>query len=425
MIKYLFILFLLTSLSQAQTFSVATYNVENLFDMQLNGTEYPEYKPNQHHWTAETLKKKLLNLSEVICGVNADIIALQEVENEQALKLLQKTLKRVGCYYPHYRITRKKKSAIQVAVLSKFPIAVSKEVRVSQSLTYRNILELKMTIHQYPLYLFINHWSSKRSDESKRIASAKTLMKRLQELPSHSEYILLGDFNNDYDEHLYQRKSAITHVLNTINDKGKFFRVHELVYGSFTHYNLWLEQPNFRRWSYNFYGNKQALDAIVLPATLFDGKGVEYVDGSFNVFKKRYLFQKYGYLFRWQYKKNRHLGKGYSDHLPIYATFSTSQNYQATFKETKEGLIDALLQSSPYYPLKLKKVTVLSVKKNKAIIRQEGTDKTMAIYGIEKSLKVGHRYDIVVYYGKKYQGNYEVIDFEIEKRYDAQPQTKE
>lgn len=425
MIKYLFFLSLLSSYLTSQELKIASYNVENLFDMTYNGTEYEEYQPNKHHWTAENLKKKLLNLSEVICAVNADIIGLQEVENEAVLKLLRKTLKQVGCYYPHYAITAKKKSAIQVALLSKVPMVYSKELTVAQSLAYRNILEVKFQVKEHTFFLFVNHWSSKRSAESKRILSAKRLLRRLQQLPQNSEYIVLGDFNNDYDEYLNEKRTAINHVLNTSTKEGKFFRIPDLNYTMFSHYNLWLEQPNFRRWSYNFYGNKQALDAMILPETLFDGKGLEYVSGSFNVFKKRYLFQKYGYLFRWQYKKQRHLGKGYSDHLAIYATFSTSKPYQNALKPPKEGIIDALFQKAPYYPLLLKQVQVISVKKNKAWIRQKGAKHTMALYGVEKSVEEGKYYDIMVYKRKKYQGQYEVIDFEIEKRYDAPNQIKE
>jgi endonuclease/exonuclease/phosphatase family metal-dependent hydrolase len=393
--------------------------------MKNNGSEYDEYKPNKHNWTNENLKKKLLNISEVICGVNADIIGLQEVENENALKLLRKTLKQVGCYYPHYAITQKKKSAIQVALLSKIPMVYSKELVVSHSLEYRNILEVKFNMNHHTFFVFVNHWASKRSPESKRIYSAKRLVQRLTQLPQNSEYVILGDFNNDYDEYLNENRTAINHVLKTTNEEGQFFRINDLSYPKFLHYNLWLEQPNFRRWSHNFYGNKQALDAIVLPETLFDGRGIEYVNDSFNVFKKRYLFQKYGYLFRWQYKKNRHLGKGYSDHLPIYATFSTSKKYQKKMKPPRDGLIDDLFANTPHFPLRLKSVQVVSLQKNKAFIKQKGSQNKIALYGVEKSVKMGKRYDIMVYQRKKYQGHYEVIDFEIEKRYDAQHQIKE
>ncbi len=417
--KILLLLFLTLSLN-ATNLKIASYNVENLFDMQNNGSEYKSYKPNKHNWTRQNFQKKLLNISEVICDMNADIIGLQEIENEHVLKLLKKKLRQIGCIYKYHAITHKKNSAIQVAVLSKIPILSTKEVIVNRKLKYRNILETKFRVDGDIFYVFNNHWTSKRSAESKRIVSARALMKRLKSLPKGSEYIILGDFNNDYNEYFWETPTAINHVLQTINSEEKFFRINALESTELSHYNLWLELVNYKRWSHNFYGNKQALDAIVLPSTLFDGKGLDYVNDSFFVFKKRYLFHKKGYIFRWEIKKGRHKGKGYSDHLPIYATFSTSRAFTKEKSIVKLGSIDELHTNSTHFPLLLKNVKVVSSEKNKVIISQKNSKKKIPIYGVEKSMALEKRYDIMVYACKKYKGTYEVIDFEIEKRYDKQ-----
>ena len=411
-------LFLLLTFSlNATTLKIASYNVENLFDMQNNGTEYKEYKPNNYNWTRKNFQKKLLNTAEVICDINADIIGLQEIENENVLKLLKKSLAKIGCFYKYHAITHKKKSAIQVAILSKIPIQSRKELIVNRKLRYRHILEVKFMIDNKPFYIFNNHWTSKRSDESKRILSAKRLVKRLKNLPKGSEYIILGDFNNDYNEYFWENPTAINHVLKTINKEEKFFRINALNSTSFAHYNLWLELDNYKRWSHNFYGNKQALDAIVLPSTLFNRKGLEYVNDSFSVFKKRYLFNKKGYIFRWERKKGRHKGKGYSDHLPIFANFSTSRAFKKEESHIKLGSIDELHGELVHFPLLLKTVKVVAMEKNKVIISQKHSTKNIIIYGVENSMSLGKTYDIMVYGRKKYKGEYEVIDFEIEKRY--------
>lgn len=390
--------------------------MENLFDFQNNGTEYREYIPHKHNWTAKNFKKRLLNIAEVICDINADIIGLQEVENENVLKLLKQRLRKIGCYYKYHAITHKKNSAIQVALLSKVPILNTHEIVVNRKRRYRNILEAKFKVEGKPFYLFVNHWSSKEFSESKRIVSAKALMRRLETLPKKSEYILLGDFNDDYDEYVKERPSAINHVLKTINSKEKFFRIHHLEATPFSHYNLWLEVPNYKRWSHNFYGEKEALDSILLPSTLFDGRGLEYVNDSFFVFKKPYLFHKKGYLFRWEMKKGRHQGKGYSDHLAVVALFSTSRAFQKRNTHVKIGSIEELHKPTPPLPLLLKKVKVIVSQKNKVIVAKKG--ETIAIYGVEKSMRLHKHYDIMVYGVKRYKGEYEVVDFEIEKRYD-------
>jgi len=148
---------------------IASYNVENLFDMQYDKTEYNQYIPNRDNWTKKILAKKLKNISEVICELDADIIGLQEIENRNALNLLQKSLKKYGCNYRYSAITSKKSTAIQVAILSHIPIKNHQEIVVKRAGGMRNILEAKFRIEDRPLYIFVNHWNSKRSPESKRI----------------------------------------------------------------------------------------------------------------------------------------------------------------------------------------------------------------------------------------------------------------
>ena len=428
MLKIILLLFLPLSLFSSNI-KIASYNVENLFDMIHNGHEYQEYIPHKHNWTDKIFKKKLLNISEVICELNADIIGLQEIENKNVLKKLQQTLTRVGCNYKYSAITHKKQSAIQVAILSRIPFKNKKELVVNRTLGYRNILEVKFSFNGNLFFVFVNHWKSKRSKESYRILSAKRLMKRLNTLPKGSEYIILGDFNSDYDEfqHLELKhndshgKTGINHYLKTINSQEKFIRPFLFKEKEIEHYNLWLEVENYKRWSHNFYGNKQALDAIILPSTLFNGKGLEYIKNSFDVFKKSYLFHKKGYIFRWEYKHKKHQGKGYSDHLPIVATFSTDKAFK---KLNNNGLhintIDRLLSKEILLPILLKKVKVISLEKKKAIITDRNAKKNISIYGIKNALQLNKYYDIAVYKRKFYKGQYEIIDFEIEKRYDSE-----
>jgi len=426
MFKISLLLFLSCSL-YSTNLKIASYNVENLFDLQKDGTEYREYVPYRHNWNQKTFKKKLINTAEVICDVNADIIGLQEVENKHVLKLLQKTLRKIGCHYKYLAITHKKHSAIQIAVLSKIPIVNVKEIVVNRKLGFRPILEVKFRVDNHPFFVYVNHWKAKSSPESYRIRSAKVLRDRLKSLPKESEYILLGDFNADYDEYLHldpkhndsRGRTGINHILHSIDSLSNMVRVGSLNSNRFSHYNLWLELPNYRRWSHNFYGDKEGLDSILLPYTLFNGKGLEYLPHTFNVLKKSYLFHKKGYIYRWLYQNNRHVGKGYSDHLPIFATFSTTQPYKRVLDKPKEETIYALQKRAVHFPLHLTNVKVFSLSKNKATIGKEGSKQRVKIYGTKEILELGQSYDIMVYGQVLFKGYYEIVDFEIEKRYDA------
>ena len=421
--KLLFFFFLTFTL-YSNNLRIASYNVENLFDMQNDGSEYEQYKPNKHNWTRQNYQKKLLNVAEVICDINADIIGLQEIENENVLKALQATLLKVGCSYKYRAISHKKKSAIQVAVLSKLPIVSSKEIVVNRKLKYRNILELKFMVNAKPLFVYVNHWTSKHSAESARVHSARTLKKRLLALPKGTDYLLLGDFNSNYNEYKHIEKKlndtngfvGINHVLNTVLEH-KLVEEKEMKSSQFLHYNTWLELANFQRWSHNFYGKKQGLDAILLPTTMFDGKGIDYVNDSFKVVKSAYLFHKKGFIYRWQYKHNRHLGKGYSDHLPIVATFSTKPY---VFDKERDivlrGNIAQLYQKAFKNSLYLKEAKVIFKSKYHAIVKQHKKGRGIFVYGAE-DLTVGQSYDLLVHKTKTYKGLHEVIDYSVEYSY--------
>ena len=402
--KTIYLFFILSFSLNATQFKIASYNVENLFDMHHDKTEYKEYIPNKHNWTDNILSKKLQNISEVICEIDADIIGLQEIENKNSLKLLQQSLKKYGCNYRYSAITSKKRTAIQVALLSKIPIKNHSEIVVKRAGGIRNILETKFIIEGIPLYVFINHWSSKRSPESKRILSALSLKKRLLNLPKESEYILLGDFNSNYNEYETVGKTGINSILNSMS-----FRKSSMRENRFRHYNLWLELLPYQRWSYNFYGNRQGLDAILLPPTSFDAKGINYKDNSFGVFKRDYLFTKKGYVNRWQYK-NRHIGKGYSDHFPIFATFTTKPYlFKKKINKIKNCSILNLIKKNTTLPCSLKRVKVVSIKKRAVVIEDKSAK--IVVYGVGKHIKKDKYYTIDVYATKIYKGEDEIIDF--------------
>jgi len=200
----IFLLFILPFLLCAKPFKVASYNVENLFDAAYQGTEYEEYIPGRHNWTKRMAQIKLDRTAEVICDLDADIIALQEVENESVFNALRQRLKRVGCPYRYGAITHKKGAPIQVALLSRFPLKQHHDLQVSFSPYVRNILEAEAEIDGHSLTIFANHWKSKsrKGVESKRLAYARTLEKRILSLPKNREYIILGDLNSNYDAYL-------------------------------------------------------------------------------------------------------------------------------------------------------------------------------------------------------------------------------
>lgn len=328
---FAFLLLFIVTLSAETILKIATYNVENLFDLKRDGYEYQEYIPNtKANWNAKTYKIKLNNIARVISEIDADIIALEEIESNQALKDLRFILKQKGSYYQYYKIANYKNTTTKVALLSKIPFAYTHEVSVKSSYRYRNILEAKFTLNNKDIYILVNHWKSKAGPESMRIVSAKKLLKRTQELGEEKNIILLGDFNSHYEENImFKRKrkhndtdgkTGINHILKTIEYKKKSSQV-EVDEGDF--YNLWYDTPVRNRYSYVYRGKRETLDNILISSSLLDPESIYYKEDSIHSYKPQYLLKGKG-VYRWQTtrkKPRKHKGKGYSDHLAVTAEF--------------------------------------------------------------------------------------------------------
>jgi len=330
--KFLILLALLVSFVYGDSsLKIATYNVENLFDLQRSGHEYKEYIPyTKSNWNDINYRIKLKNIAKVIKDINADVIGLQEIESLQALKDLRYTLKRKGLYYQYYKIANLKATTIKVAILSKIPFVYTHEIAVKSSYRYRNILEAKFKINNEDLYVLVNHWKSKAGPESMRIVSAKKLRTRIHELGKNKNIIALGDFNSDYEEYqIFKRKrklnntdgiTGINHILGTI-DYRQDAKHTQITSGEL--YNLWYDIDEEKRYSYIYRGKKEAMDNILISASLLDKKGIDYKIHSIHAFETPYLFKGKS-IYRWQTTRSRlrrHKGKGYSDHLPVIVEF--------------------------------------------------------------------------------------------------------
>lgn len=333
------------------TITVAFYNTENLFDATCDGGEYKEYNPATSNWNHEIFSKKVSNTAEVIAAINAEIIGLCEVENAQALKSLQRELIKKGCLYKYSAIGDfPLKANTCVALLSKLPVKKtnSLEVRLNDGSITRNILEIDIGTRTSIIKIFVNHWPSLGHPEETRISAATVLSKRLSELPPKTEYILIGDFNSNYNEcekkdKLHKNSLSITGINNylktihkTSTEIAQYTSEHDMIDGSPGHYDLWFELPLASRMSEVFNGYNQTLDHILLPSSLFDNSGFSYIDNSFHTFTWNGKLIKGNVPYRWQFQRNStrkdHKGEGYSDHLPLIARF-----YRGAFIDITEN----------------------------------------------------------------------------------------
>ncbi len=312
---------------QDTVFQIMSYNVENLFDTIYSGMEYSDYSPGTSNYSSRFFWIKVHNVEKVIKDAGADIVGLQEVESVISVHAIQESLKDEGFRY-FVVADRPQKTPVNVALLSKYPIIFARGYYTIDRV--RNLLLAGILVHGDTLYILVNHWKSKSGPESMRIEIAKVVRAVVDSILARdpdADIVLVGDFNTHLDEtqsdvmtgDAFNPKVVVglIDILKTTGDKKLLSKGYL--------YNLWYELPEDKRGSHFFAGRWGTLDHIIVSAGLFDEKGISYVPGSFKVFKPPYLLTPSGIPYRWQINRGpdytEHLGKGYSDHLPIMATF--------------------------------------------------------------------------------------------------------
>ncbi|HMP81913.1 MAG TPA: endonuclease/exonuclease/phosphatase family protein [Verrucomicrobiota bacterium] len=196
-------IFLTLGVASAETFRVATYNVENFLD-----------QPTQTRREAksETAKAKV---RESILAAKPDVIAFQEMGTVSALLELRDSLKAAGLDYPHYEHVTGWDTNIFVAVLSKFPFADRRSHTNENFLlsgrrfsVSRGFAEVDIRVNDnYTFTLFNAHLKSKRAvpgaDEAElRLEEAKLLREKINarlEANPNANIIVTGDLNDTYN----------------------------------------------------------------------------------------------------------------------------------------------------------------------------------------------------------------------------------
>ncbi len=189
-------------LPAADTFRVATYNLETYLDAPAGP------RPAK----SDAAKAKIRESLRVI---QPDVVALQEVGGPRALAELREALRAEELDYPHWELVAGLDTNIHVAVLSKFPFRArrphpddsfllgGRRFRVS-----RGFAEVEVQVNgRYAFTLLTCHLKSRRpvpeADEAElRLEEAKLLRQhidaRLAADPD-ANLIVLGDFNDVYD----------------------------------------------------------------------------------------------------------------------------------------------------------------------------------------------------------------------------------
>jgi endonuclease/exonuclease/phosphatase family metal-dependent hydrolase len=186
----------------AETFRVATYNVENYLDQPA---------ANRPAKSADAKAK----VRESILALKPDVLALEEMGSLGALQELRESLKGQGLDFPHWEHVTGFDTNIHIAILSKFPFSARHPHTNDNFLLSgkrfwvgRGFAEVDVQVNtNYSFTLIAAHLKSKRAvaaaDEKElRLEEAKLLREKVDARLSANpnvNLVVVGDFNDTKD----------------------------------------------------------------------------------------------------------------------------------------------------------------------------------------------------------------------------------
>ena len=154
--------------------SLVCWNVQTFFDAVTTGCEYKEFK-NSERWNKEKYIKRLNKLCNVMTSLNPDIFVMEEVENADVVQDIANALAggswEIKKTWQYACFAKENESAIGCAVFSRYEITDLKthslDIRTQKEdqPSSRPIMQLKISVGEQELELFVNHWKSKSGGE--------------------------------------------------------------------------------------------------------------------------------------------------------------------------------------------------------------------------------------------------------------------
>ncbi|GEM_PF-1564060 len=233
------------------TIRVATFNLENLFDLHDDPYRPDEGTPPKNFW-------EMRDLGRVLDLLDPDILGLQEVENLGILRSLNRRLKKP---FPIVEaLPTNDPRGIRCALMSRFPLESASSHRFQVLEGGRRFardlpvftLALGRGSKLRVLVLHLkSHRSTKGDPESRgwRKAEAARVREILDRLPAEEPLILMGDLNDPPDA------KALAPLFEVLTDAA-------------------LRVPEEERYSYVFRGRRQRIDHVLtrgMPAALRAG----------------------------------------------------------------------------------------------------------------------------------------------------------
>lgn len=329
------VMFWLGSGAQTRPYTVAFYNLENLFDtIKSPGVYDEEFTPQgPKAWNSAKYLKKIGNIEQVFYNMAGTfksyptIIGVSEIENRNVLEDVVSTPKLMKANYQIVHYDSPDARGVDVALLyrpDQFNYEGSRAIPMvladDPGFKTRDILSVWGTIDGERFCFFVCHWPSRlggqAASEPKRVAAARTVKHAVDSILAEqpdTRIVIMGDMNDDpTDKSLAQE----------LGGKGKasdvkpgelfnpFMEMFKAGYGTLAYQDAW-----------NLFDN-MIVSGNLLTAPDGGLKLVKAEKSKYygNIFDRAFLRQTSG-----QYKNyplrtfvgNTFQG-GYSDHFPVY-----------------------------------------------------------------------------------------------------------
>lgn len=322
----LFCLFSFSALRAQQSIRAAFYNVENLFDLEDDPITLDEdFTPaGKQQWTEERYQKKLGQLARVLDAMGGPaFVGLAEVENRKVLEALAEEALLRESKYEVAHFDSPDLRGIDVGLLyhkKAFKVLEQDAIRISfppengEPYTSRDILYVKGKLKASGelLHIFVNHWPSRRggveASEPRRLLVAGALKARVDQIfaaDSLANILIMGDFNDE------PANKSVREVLGAL-PLGAQAEARAL-------YNCFAEYQGKKLGSYNYRGNWNMLDQIIVSGALAGKKQKLRVNAP-AIFSPEWLLYKderFGPTPNRTYGGPNYYG-GFSDHLPVF-----------------------------------------------------------------------------------------------------------
>jgi len=209
-----------------------------------------------------------------ICKINADVIGLQEVGDERDVKELLEEVRRAGLEYPFYEVGGpvEERTAQNTAIFSRFELrdplsplpgqeAYDTELddpEAEEWTSVRKGLRVTLTAYGHTLHTYVLHLTSERGGheaDAQRIAEASIVRRHyLPALTGGEHVVVMGDLNDRPNDPAIRRIRGRDDIYPDLIQTG--------------HYRYFESDELDSRWTYNFRGQREQIDHILLSESI-------------------------------------------------------------------------------------------------------------------------------------------------------------